>query len=145
MYSPSPIVTGRSFVKDLPGYLANGWVTLQTDVKAPFGQPDKPQNTISALREVVHEAITVQIDFIVHILRCSSITEALSKQGTLSTLRRISLLLDGFSHEYREGFSISASGENGSSRNRILRRVNQFTVKMLIKDYVLQTGETGRC
>ena len=71
-------------------------------LKALFWQHDTPTNTPPALHEVVNEARSGKIDLNVYILRYSSISEALVKQGALSTLERVSRLLDGLSDEQRK-------------------------------------------
>jgi hypothetical protein len=91
----------RNVVKDLGGYINRDWSVLQNDLKALFWQHDTPMNTPSALHEVVNEARSGKMDLNVYILRYSSISEALVKQGALSTLERVSWHPDDLSDEQR--------------------------------------------
>ena len=48
----------KDTIKLLPGYIAEDWDVLQTDVKKLYWPHDKPKNTMTALAELVKEAHT---------------------------------------------------------------------------------------
>ncbi|HEU4342387.1 MAG TPA: retropepsin-like aspartic protease [Candidatus Binatia bacterium] len=134
--------TLRKVVKDLPGYANKNWDTLQLDLKGLFWQHDSPENTPAALHEVVNEARTGKIDLNVYILRYSSISEVLFNQGALSTLERISRLLDGLSDEHRRkalGFCVKQKWK--LSALDVGKTVPDYNK---LKEYILEAAETNQ-
>ena len=89
----------KDTIKLLPGYIAEDWAVLQTDVKKLYWPHDKPKNTMTALAELVKEAHTLDLN--VYVLKYTSISEALVTAHALSTLDRVTRLLDGLSDDLR--------------------------------------------
>jgi hypothetical protein len=81
--------------KLLPGYIAGDWDVLQTDVKKLYWPHDKLKNTMTAL----DEAHTLDLN--ISVLKYTSISEALVTAHALSTLERVTRLLDGLLDDLR--------------------------------------------
>jgi len=87
----------KDIIKLLPRYLAHDWEALQNDAKKLYWQHDRPRNTMAALNELIRSAN--HLDLNVYILKYTSITDALIKSQALSTLDRVTRLLDGLSDD----------------------------------------------
>ena len=89
----------KETVKLLSGYIANDWDVLQNEVKQLYWPHDKPKNTMAALDKLVKEAPIMDLD--VYVLKYTSISNALVTAHALSSLDRVSRLLDGLSEDLR--------------------------------------------
>ena len=85
--------TVKELVEILPGHVDKSWVTLKKELKELFWQKDKVKDSTTELIKLVREA--PMMDLNVYILKYSSITDALVKQGAMSILDRVGRLLDG--------------------------------------------------
>jgi len=89
----------KETVKLLPGYIAEDWVALQTEVKQLYWPHEKPKNMMAALDKLVKEAPTTDLN--VYVLKYTSISDALVTAHALSSLDRVARLLDGLSEDLR--------------------------------------------
>jgi hypothetical protein len=89
----------KDIVKLLSGYIKKDWKGLQADIKNLYLQYDEPKDSMAALNELVRKGRTLDLN--VYILKYHAISEALVSKNALSTLDRVSRLLDGLSDDLR--------------------------------------------
>jgi len=89
----------KDVVKILSGYSSKEWTRLQSELKELYWHRDNPKNTVGALHKLIKEAPNMDLN--VYVLKYTSITDALIAKGALSSLDRVSRLLDGLSEELR--------------------------------------------
>ena len=89
----------KDIIKLLPEYAARDWKGLQEGINKLYLQYDRPKDTMAALNELVGKGRTFDLN--VYVLKYHAISEILVGQNALSTLERVSRLLDGLSDDLR--------------------------------------------
>ena len=82
----------RETIELLSGYEERDWLMLQTKLKGYFWQHDKQKDTTESLNELVQDASAMDLN--VYLLKHASISNALVKEGALSTLDHVNHFLD---------------------------------------------------